>query len=168
MAQQAYPTLQGEAQSWANISAKATLYDGPSIDLSDIAGLSWENPVERAVQRRTDGQIKARTRGQATPTAKVSFYADGAQTFIEKLIDIAIAKGYVDNGEALYGMVGFDILVQHTPLGTTSIRQVEILGCCLSKDAADHAEGTDADKNELELSVVRIVRTVNAKRGRIL
>lgn len=168
MTEPAYPTLNGEAQSWANISAKATLYDGPSIDLSDIAGLDWDVAIERGIQRRTDGQIKARTRGQATPTAKVTFYADGCQVFLSKLIDIAIAKGYVDSGEALYGMVGFDIIVNHTPLGGDGIRTVEILGCVLAKDAASHSEGTDADKNEIELNCVRVVRTVQGKRGRML
>ena len=163
-----YPILQGEAQSWANIMVRATLYDGPQIELADIAAISWENPVERGLQRRTNGQVKARTRGQSSPTAKLSFYADGAQNFIDQLITIASAKGYVDNGEALYGMVNFDIVIQHQMIGESEIRQVELLGCCLGKDMADHSEGTDADKNELELSVVSVVRVVKGKRGRML
>lgn len=168
MAQQSYPTLNGEAQSWANIEVKANLYDGPSIDLSDIAGVDWDIAAERGTQRQTNGAIKAFTRGQSTPSGKVSFYADGCLSFVEKLIDIAIAKGFVENGEAKYGMVAFDIIIQHTPLGATGIRQVELLGCQLSKDAASYAEGTDADKNELELSLKRVVRTINGKRGSLL
>lgn len=168
MAQQSYPTLQGEAQSWANIEVKANLYDGPSIDLSDIVGLDWDIGAERGTQRSTNGSIKAFTRGQSTPSGKISFYADGCVSFIEKLIDIAIAKGFVENGEAKYGMVSFDILVQHTPLGSTGIRQVELLGCQLAKDAASYAEGSDADKNDLELSVKRVARVINGKRGSLL
>ena len=168
MTEQSYPTLNGESQSWANIGVKASLYDGPSIDLSDIVGLDWDNAAERGVQRGKGGRIKAFTRGQATPSAKISFYADGCLAFIEKLIDIAISKGFVENGEAIYGQVGFDILIQHTPLGSTGILQVELVGCRLAKDAASYAEGTDADKNELELSITGVVRTINGKKGRLL
>lgn len=168
MAQQSYPTLNGEAQSWANIEVKSTLYDGPSIDLSDIVGLDWDISAERGTQRMTNGAIKAFTRGQSTPTGKISFYADGCVSFIEKLIDIAISKGFVENGEAKYGMIAFDVIIQHTPLGATGIRQVELLGCQVSKDAASYAEGTDADKNDLEIVVKRVVRTINGKKGSLL
>lgn len=168
MAEQSYPTLQGEAQSWANIEVKATMYDGPSIDLSDIAGLDWDNAAERGTQWSTDGTIKAFTRGRATPSGKISFYADGCLAFLEKLMDIAIAKGFVENGEAKYGMVSFDILIQHTPLGSTGIRKVELIGCQLAKDAASYSEGTDADKNDLELSVKRVTREINGKKGSLL
>lgn len=168
MAQQSYPTLQGEAQSWANLEAKANIYDGPSIDLTDIVGIDWDNSAERGTQWGQDGSIKAFTRGRGSSTGKISFYADGCIAFIEKLMDIAIAKGFVVNGECKFGMVSFDILIQHTPLGSTGIRQIELLGCQVSKDAASYAEGTDADKNDLEIVVKRVVRTINGKKGSLL
>lgn len=168
MSDQSYPTVNGEAQSWANISVTANIQDGPGIDLVDISSIKWNVDVERGVQRMTNGKIKARTRGQGTPGGSIEFYADGMNTFFEKLIDIAIAKGYVENGIAKYGMVPFDLVVCHTPIGATGIRKVEMIGCMLAKDLGEHSEGTDADKNAIDLSVADVIRTINGKRGSIL
>lgn len=170
MAEQAYPTLNGEAQSWANITAVADLYDGPSIDLGEIGikSLKWDVGLEVGAQRNTKGEIVKFTRGQATPSSSIGFYADGIWTFVEKLIDIAIAKGYVDAGVAKYGRVRFGIVVLHTPEGTTGIRKVTLEGCRLKKDVGDHGEGTDADESEHELVITRVVREINGKKGALL
>lgn len=162
---EAYPTLNGEAQSWANIALTANIFDGPSVDCPDIASVKWNNDIERGIQRQTNGKIKQFTRGAATPGGSVEFYADGLQAFLEKVIDIAISRGFVESGVAKYSMVAFDLVITHTPLGATGIRKVELLGCRILKDGAEHSEGTDADKNTLELSITDVIRTINGKRG---
>jgi hypothetical protein len=171
MTQQSYPTLGGEAQSWANIQAKCALYDGPSIDLSDIASLSWGRSVETGKQLRIDGSIKSFTRGAGSCEAKIGFYASGLDAFHEALADVCFALGapFVGAGnEALIRMVHFDIRVQHTPLGASGILQKEVLGASLVKDGGDYAEGVDPDKSDCELIVTSVVSVVNGKRIRLL
>ena len=168
MAEQAFPTLNGEAQSWANCSAVINVYDGATIEMPGLTAIKWANAVERGVQRSMSGGIVKTTRGQADPSASFEAYADQGLILIEALIDAAIAKGYVVNGIARYGMVAFDLIVQHTPLGGIGISKTEVLGCKLSEDKGEYAEGTDADKTEYPLSVLDVVRTINGKRGSIL
>lgn len=170
MGQQEFPTLNGEAQSWANMLCKASVYNGPAIDLKDIKSFDWDVALERGVQRTRDGAIKSFTRGQATPSCKVGFYADGLLKFWEACIDTCLALGgaYVDGDTALVGLVKFDIFVQHTPLGASDIRQVDLLGLAWKKDAGSYAEGVEADATEAEFDIVRVVRTVNGKKGRLL
>lgn len=169
MAQQAYPTLNGEAQSWADSDFKIACYNGPAADLLDLASADWDVALERGEQRSKGGDIKCYTHGQTTPGGKVSLYADGCVRLIEILMDVALAQGWVRNGnEAIYGMVPFDIIVHHTPLGSSGIRTVELLGCRFAGDAGTYAEGTDADKNEIPLSITRVVRVINGKRGVLL
>lgn len=168
MTEQAFPTLNGEAQSWANCSATIQLYDGASIDMSGMTAVKWGVEVERGLQRSTNGKIVKTTRGQATPSASIELYADQEQALIEALIDAAIAKGYVENGIAKYGMVAFDLVVQHTPLGGLGVQKTEVLGCKLSGNKGEFAEGTDPDKSEVGLSILDVVRTINGKKGSIL
>lgn len=165
MSEPTFPTLNGEVQSWANIKLVCNLYDGASFDCPDIKSVKWDVSVERGMQRSINGDIKGFTRGAGTPTGSVEFYADGYQVFCDYLIKIAKSKGFVENGIAKYSLPAFDLLITHTPLGVTGIRKVEVLGCRLSKDAGEHTEGTDADVNAVELSVTKVVRTINGNRG---
>lgn len=168
MTEQALPTLNGEAQSWANCSAVIQVYEGVSIDMSGMTAVKWGVEIERGQQRSKNGKIVKTTRGQVTPSASIELYADQEQALIEALIDAAIAKGYVANGIAKYGMIAFDLVVQHTPLGGEGIQKTEVLGCKLSGNKGEFAEGTDPDKTELGLSIIDVVRTINSKRGSIL
>lgn len=168
MTEQAFPTLNGEAQSWANCSATIQVYEGASIELPDLTAIKWDAPVDRGVQRSMNGKIKKTTRGQSTPVASIEMYADQEKILIEGLIDAAIALGFVENGIAKYGMVPFDLVVQHTPLGGVGIQKTEVLGCKLAGNKGEFAEGVDPDKTELPLSILDVVRTINGKRGSIL
>lgn len=168
MTEQAFPTFNGQAQSWVDLDGAIQIIDGPKLDLEGVKAIKWDNSLEVGVQRRKDGSIKAYTQGMPTPTGSLEFYADGCINFVEKLIDIAIAKGFVRNGIARYGMVGFSIITMHTPLGTTQMRKIELLGLRVKKDIAEHSEGVEADTNPLEIIVTDVVRTVNGKRGVLL
>lgn len=166
---QSYPSVQFEPQSWANITAKAVLYDGPTVDLNGIKGIKWAVSSESLPQRNPDGSIRGFTRGQATPEGSVEFYAGGTIAFIKALIAIAKAKGYFDGGGAAqYGRVIFDITIMYTPEGETEIRQVNMVGCRVKKDGADGSEGTDADTNELDLIVTRVERVIGGDKAVLL
>jgi hypothetical protein len=163
-----YTTLDIESQSWANIQVASLLQGGPTVDCDGIVSVGWDNGSEVGTERRTDGSIRAFTRGQATPSGKIAFYAGGCLKFIKALMTLAKAQGLVRDGKAQYGLVRFDLLIHHTPIGETGIRTVKVLGCRLKKDAADHSEGTDADKNELELIVSDVVRVIDGEEGVLL
>lgn len=165
MVQQAYPTLNGQAQSWVDLNGGIVIHDGPTLDLDDIKALKWDVSVEVGTQRRRDGTVKAYTAGQGTANGSIEFYADGAIRFVEKLIDVALAKGWTRNGAGIYGRVGFNIITLHTPLGATGMRKVEIMGCRLKKDIAEASEGVDPDSNALDLIVTYVQRTINGKKG---
>lgn len=165
MTEQAYPTFNGQAQSWVDLVGAIQIIGGPKLDLEDVKAIKWDNSLEVGMQRRKDGSIKSYTQGMPTPSGSIEYYADGMMNFIEKLIDAAVALNYVRAGVARYGLVRFNIITMHTPLGTTDMRKVEILGCRLKKDAQEGTEGTDAESNALDLIVTDVVRTVNGKRG---
>ena len=168
MTEQAFPTLNGQAQSWVDLKGAIIIHDGPKLDLVDLKGLKWDVSVEVGEQRNVDGSIKQYTRGRKSANGSIEYYSDGMVRFIESLIDVAIAKNFVRNGAGLYGMVGFDIVTMHTPLGTNQMRKVEIMGCRLKKDMQEGSEGVDAETNELELIVTAVRRTINGKLGELL
>lgn len=168
MTEQAYPTVQGEPQSWANIGVKPQLYDGPTVNADDIKSIKWKNALEVGTQRRTDGSIKGFTRGQATPDGSIEFYASGTLAFIKALIAVAKAKGYINAGAYQYGRVVFDVPIMHTPEGETGIREVNLIGCRVKSDAADATEGTDPDTNSLDLVITRVERVIDGDKAVLL
>lgn len=160
-----YPTLDGFAQSWADIVVTASPYGGGQINVEDISDISCERTVETGEQRKTGGDLVATTVGSAKYTAKSTFYASGYEALLDELAKQAIAMGRVTaGGEAQVSLVRFDILIQHTVIGTTDIRKKEIMGCRIIKDAFSGSEGNDPDKLEIDLHPMRIVYTVKGKR----
>jgi len=147
MAISEYPTLNEVAPSWADIRITLPIYGGQSIDTTDIASLKWSDKVSPGLVRGTSGgKKKARTVGDYECEATVTFYRAGWILFRDGLI--AISKQLT--------LVGFDIIVQHTPPASTQIFKVKIAGCRVVGRTADMAEGSDADKIEIPLDVMRI------------
>jgi len=153
----AYPTLNGVAQSWADCVVTAGIYGGLSIDAEDIKDISWKRTLEQGEQRKTGGQLKGKTAGQAGYEASITWYASGYWKMVAALGAAAQAAGYVKDGEVELSRVGFDIVVQHTPAGVDKPRGVEILGCQWTEDGSDMAEGVDADTMSTNPSPRRIV-----------
>ena len=165
MANQAFPLLNGVAQSWSDIGITLQLHDGPQkIDL-DFADLKHESLVEVGeMYGVSGGRIMRRTTGRVKDTASMTLYVGSADTFEETLCDVAPTRG----DEHLISLVYFDIIVQHTPPGATDIRKIEILGCRWIKRAEAYAEGVDPDKSEIDLSIAKIVKTINGKKSVLL
>lgn len=164
-----YPTLNGEAQSWSNISVIVQGYGGVELPAADLKDISWGETVEVGEQRSTGGKLKARTVGQNSCEAKATFYADGYDALIDNLATIAIALGRVDaDGAARISLVGFDVLIQHTPVDQSWITEKKIMGCRVLSDAGSHAEGTDADTHEVSLNPVKVMRKTKSGKWVVL
>ena len=141
-----YPSLNEIAPSWADIKITLPIYDGATIETADIAAVKWSEKVEVGTQRGTSGIILRRTTGQNTPEGSITFYRSGWRKFL---------RGLKAQNERI-ALVGFDVLIQHTPPGETDIYKVALLGCRVMGRGIDHAEGTDAEKVEIPLSLIRI------------
>jgi hypothetical protein len=155
-----YPTLNGVAQSWADLTITIDVYGAAQIDAEDVKDISWKRSVERGEQRKTGGQLRARTAGQASYECTITFYASGYHKLIAALGAAAVAGGYVDStGAAQLSKVGWSTLVQHAPEGVDKPRKVSIQGCSLDEDGSDMSEGTDADTMATNVSPRRIETT---------
>lgn len=154
-----FPTLNGEAQGWFNAQIFVQGYGGVELAAADLKDISWSETVEVGEQRSTGGRLKARTVGQNKCEAKATWYADGYDAFITNLATIANALGRVDSsGAAQISLVGFDILIQHTPLDQSWITEKKIMGCRMLSDSGQSGEGTDAETVETGLNPTRIMR----------
>lgn len=142
-----YPTLNGVAPSWADIGVQFPIYGGNSVVTNDIAAVKWSDKVDVGTLRGTSGGKKLRrTTGQYDADATITFYKDGWRTFRDALK----AKN------AKISLVGFDVVISHTPPGDSGIHTVKILGCRVVGRSSDMSEGTDADKVEIPLNVMSV------------
>lgn len=144
---QDYPTLNGVEPSWADISVDIPIYGSVTLTIKELAGLKWSDKVDVGVVRGTNGGRKTkRTTGQLDNDASAIFYRSGWKTFSEQLATI----------NKKISLVGFDIIVQHTPPGVDDIFKVKIAGVRVVGRSADHAEGVDPDKIEIALNTMSI------------
>lgn len=165
MVAQAFPTLNGVAPSWADIEIAIPLYGGPTVKTSDIAALTCSDSVEFGTVRGTSGGRKQkRTTGQEDNEASLTLYRPGHQVLMRALMQLAPTK----NGQKKVGLVGFDIIVQHTPPGDTEIYCVKILGCRLAGREFNFAEGTDADQVSVPISCMQIVEVIDGQEVALL
>jgi hypothetical protein len=162
MPNQEYPSLNGVAPSWADISVSMTVHDGELIETADIAGINWSRTVEVGEQRGTSGgRPMKRTRGSVSYEAGMTVYADGYNRLIRGLKSAAEAKGYVRGNQVLISLVTFDVLIEYTPPGSDEIIRRKIKGCRLLGDSEDAAEGTDATQEELTLNPIEVVQIID-------
>ncbi len=144
---QEYPTLNEVEPSWADVKAAFGIYGSVTLTTDDIAAIKWSDKVEVGIVRGTSGGRKRkRTTGQADCDATVTFYKTGWKRFREALAQV----------KPQISLVGFDILIQHTPPGVTEIHTVKIAGCRVLGRSADMAEGADADKVEIAVNPMLI------------
>lgn len=142
-----YPTLNEVEPSWADIKASFPIYGGQTIITPDIAAIKWSDKVEVGIARGTNGGRKSkRTTGQYDCEATVTFYRSGWRLFRQSLA----------SKNPKISLVGFDIIIQHTPPGSVEIFNVKIVGCRVVGRTADMAEGADPEKIEIPVNVMRI------------
>lgn len=160
MTNQAYPSLNDIEPSWADIAATFTVYGGDILDMADFAGVKWSRKVEVGERRgASGGRVMARTTGSVTYEASATMYRSGNRRLVKALMSKAPTRG----NQRLISLVGFDILIQHTPPGETEIYVTKIKGCRFLGDSDDMKEGNDADKIELTLNPIEIVQIINGQ-----
>lgn len=158
---QNFPSLNAIAQSWSDIGVTLQLQSGPQLTTFDIVDIKHESIVEVGKMRgASGGRVMKRTTGQLDDTASMTLYAEAADRFEAALADVAPSRG----DESAISLVFFDIIIQHTPIGATYIRKIEVLGCRHVGRSEAYAEGTDPDKCEIKLDVAKIVKVVDGKR----
>jgi hypothetical protein len=144
---QEYPTLNDVEPSWADVTISLPIYNGETVATNDIAAVKWSDKVEVGTVRGTNGGRKSkRTTGQYDCDSSITFYKSGWKAFREKLAAI----------NPKISLVGFDIMIQHTPPNSTAIHNVKIAGCRVLGRTADMAEGADADKVEIPINPMRV------------
>lgn len=140
---QEYPTLNGIAPSWADARITFPVYGGATVITPDVKAIKWSDKVDLGIVRGTNGGRKTkRTTGQYDCDATVTFYRDGWRIFREALA----------TKDARISLVGFDILVQHTPPGESRIFNVKIAGCRITGRSADMSESADAETIEIPVN----------------
>jgi len=147
MTQQSYPSLNDIEPSWADIALTLPIAGGASVSTEDFAAVKWSDKVDVGIVRgASGGRKKRRTTGQYDCDASITFYSSGWTLFQAALAAV----------NEKISLVVFDALIQYTPPGATTIKKVKLVGCRVVGRGEDASEGTDAIKNEVPLSVMRI------------
>lgn len=148
MAEQEFPTINGVEPSWADVKISIPLYSGPTVETNDIAGLKVSDKVTVGVKKGTSGgRILARTVGDLESDGSIIFYLGGWRKFMRTLATLAPDKRI--------SLVGFDVMTMFSPPGETDIYKFKIVGGRVIGRTLDLAEGSDAQKIEIPLSIVR-------------
>lgn len=155
---QAFPILNGVPPSWADMSCKAIPSGVAIFDMADVAAINHGTTVEKGEQRGlSGGRVLKRTTGSQSHEGSITFYRDGFQRAMAALSALAPVRG---NQRAM-GLVQFDLIIQHTPHNNPDIFEVRLKGVYFLGDSMSHAEGTDADKVEVALSIGERVHMIN-------
>lgn len=155
---QSFPSLNDFEPGWADVTCKASIDKGKLLDMEDMAALKWSRKVDVGMRKRR-GRPFARTYGSSGFEASMTLYRGCRRKFIEGLMEKAPTRG----DEVLIGLVSFDLVIQHSPIGAAKIDIVKILGCRYLGDANDLKEGDDPDQLEITLNPLKIVEVINGK-----
>lgn len=146
MPEQEYPTINGIEPSWADVAISIPLYSGPTVKTNDIAAIKVSDKVTVGMKKGTSGgRILARTVGELESDASITFYLGGWRVHMRALA----AKN------KRISLVGFDVQVLFTPPGETDIYKFKLVGGRVIGRSLDMAEGSDAQKIEIPLSIMR-------------
>lgn len=146
MAQNEYPTLNEVEPSWADFRISIPLYNGPTIKTPDIAALKWSDKVDIGVVRGVGGKKRKRTTGQLDNDASMTLYMSGWR----------ILRNALASKSKQISLVGFDVIGQFTPPGSSDIFNIKLVGARVAGRSFDAAEGPDAQKIEIPLNIMQI------------
>ncbi len=157
MANQAFPSVQGQESSWADITATFNIPGGATVGLVDIEGIKWSRKVEVGESRgASGGRVMKRTAGSESVEASATMTRSGVAQLVEALEVAAMDGGFVRGNEVIISGVAFDILIQHTPSGDSRIYTAKLSGCRYLGDSDDNKQGNEADMIELTLNPIKI------------
>lgn len=158
MANQAYPNVNGDICSWADIAVTLNIPGGTEVPLFDLEAIKWSDKVEVGEQRgASGGRVMGTTAGQLSSEATATLSRAGAVQFIEAIETAALSlPGAVRGNRVRIAGVRFDILIQHTPLGTERIFEAKLSGCRFLGRSHDLKQGNEADMVEIILNPIEI------------
>lgn len=151
---QQYPTLNGNAPSWADIEITINVGGGVTLKNIDIKSIKWSSKVERGEQRgASGGRVIKRTTGSITHEGSWEIYKSGIKAIIGA---IAAAPGVRTRGASkLVSLVDFDISIAHDTPGDPDIVREVMQGCRLTSFESSMAEGNDAEIVPMDLAPIR-------------
>jgi hypothetical protein len=158
MANQAFPNVNGDVCSWADIAVEMNVPGGATVGLVDLEGIKWSDKVEVGEQRGTSGgRVMGQTAGSLSTEASATLSRAGAVQLIEAIEVAALSlPGAVRGNEVIISGVRFDILIQHTPLGSTRIFEAKLSGCRFLGRSHDLKQGNEADMVEITLNPIKV------------
>jgi hypothetical protein len=157
MANQAFPSVNELECSWADIAVTLDVPGGATVGLVDLEGIKWSRKVEVGESRGTSsGRVMKRTAGSESVEASASMTRSGVALLVESLEVAAEAAGHTRGNEVIISGVHFNILVQHTPVGSSRIYEARLTGCRFLGDSDDMKQGNEADMIELTLNPIKI------------
>lgn len=160
MTNQAYPSVNGNPSSWANIAVTIVTSGQPLLGMIDIKAIKWGRKVEAGEKRgASGGRVTGRTSGQGSQDGSMTLYRSGMRQLIKNLAAVAPTRG----NQVRISLVAFDIMIQHTPEGDSEIYQVKLKGCRYFGDSDDMKEGTDPDAIDVTINPIEIANIINGK-----
>ncbi len=166
MGAEEYPTFNGFAQSWADISTTMQVIGGSTFKDIDYKSIKAKSAVTRGDQMgASGGRVMARTRGSVKHEGSVEFYVSGLTKFLEQaIIPAAPSRGDVK----MVSLVTFNIVILHTLVGSSTIRQDEMMGCSLSGFDWSMLEGDDAEIVAVDLAPLEVYRVIDGQKVALL
>lgn len=158
MANQAYPNINGDVCSWADIAVSINVPGGAEMPMFDLEALKWSDKVDVGEQRGTSGgRVMGTTSGSLSSEATASLSRKGAKQLIAALEAAALTlPGAVRGNRVKISGVRFNIHVQHTPLGSEEIFESMLSGCRFLGRSHDYKQGNEAEMVEITLNPIEV------------
>ncbi len=159
MPNMSFPNVNGDVCSWADIAVSLNVPGGAEAPVFDIAAIKWSDSVEVGEWRgASGGRVMGTTRGQLSSEATMTVSRSAARQLIQALEVAARAlPGFLARGNRIpISGVRFDILIQHTPLGTDAIYESKLSGCRFLGRSHDYKDGNEAEVVEITLNPIEI------------
>lgn len=157
MANEAYASVNVHECSWADLSVTINIVDAAELKVTDLEACKWGGKIETGESRGlSGGRRMKRTRGSATYEGSATATRGGWMSLVEALEVAALAKNLARGDRVPIGLIEFDVLFQHTPLGDSRIYATKMTGCRLLDQSSDMKQGNDADMLELNLDPMEV------------
>lgn len=156
---QAAPSVNGDECSWADIGITLNVPGGQTLDIFDIEAIKFASKLDTGESRGTSGgRVMKETAGSESSEASATFTKSGLAVLLAALEVAARAINAVRGNEVIISAVRFDVLIQHTPLGSTDIYETKLTGCRYKGDSHDNKQGNEATTVEVTLNPIKILR----------
>jgi len=159
MPEQALPTYNGIASSWADITCTFSSNGGTVVDMAAFSDISCSDTVTVGEQRNAGPIITQRSAGEVVQEAKATLYRNGSLQLQAALAAEAPLRG----NQRRLSLVHFDVQIQHTPFGSSDIFELRLKGCRILSRSWTFAAGPDPDKVEVDLNPLQIAAFINGE-----